>query len=244
MLRAIIIDDKIINADTLGLLLKQYCPMVTIIAIATEIEEACLLICQHRPNLIFLDIELYDGTGFDLLRRFKDIFFETIFTTAYDHYAVQAFREQAVDYLLKPINIILLQEAVGKAEKQVRLKQQASSPPGLMTSNRISLPSQDGYIFIDIKDIVRCEASGSYTTFHLANGSKVMVSVRLKVCSSWLSPGLFSRIHHSHIVNINFVNKYIKGKGGYVVLADGTEVEVSTSRKGAFLDMMNDRSQQ
>jgi len=240
MLNAIIIDDKIINAETLEIMLRQYCPTVTVVATATAIDEACLLIYQYRPDLIFLDIELYGGTGFDLLRKFKEIFFETIFTTAYDQYALQAFREQAVDYLLKPINIVFLQEAVSKAERQIRLKRQGNSHLMPAVSGKISLPSQDGYLFVDPREIIRCEASGSYTVFHLAGGRKVMVSIRLKICESRLSSGLFCRIHHSHIININFVNKYFKGKGGYVVLTDGTEVEVSTSRKEAFLGMMHD----
>lgn len=240
MLNAIIVDDKITNTETLDILLQKYCPAVQVIAAATDIEEAYQLILQHRPDLVFLDIELNNATGFDLLRKFKEVSFETIFTTAYSEYAIQAFREQAVDYLLKPIHIPFLQEAVIKAEKQIGLKRnKVSAATPKPATNKISLPSQDGYQFIDIREIIRCEASGSYSVFYLTGNRKIVVSMRLKLCESKLPAHSFFRVHNSHIVNIQYVIKYQRGKTGAVILSDGTEIEVASSRKEAFLEVMN-----
>lgn len=241
MMNAIIIDDKITNVEMLEIMLQQYCPTVHIAATATDIEEAQLLILQHRPDLIFLDIELNGENGFELLRKLKHISFETIFTTAYSEYAIQAFREQAVDYLLKPIHIPFLQEAILKAEKQIVLKRAGGQTPQSPTSQKISLPSQEGYQFVNHDDIIRCEASGSYTTFYLTGKLKVVVSLRLKLCESKLPVHSFFRVHNSHIVNLRYVRKYHKGKTGILTLEDGTEIEVAASRKEAFLEAMNRR---
>lgn len=240
MLSAIIVDDKPANIQTLQRLLADYCPQVAVVGTATDGEHAYAAIVAHRPALVFLDIEMPGGSGFDLLRKFPQASFELIFTTAYNQYALQAFRENALDYLLKPIDIGALQQAVSKAERQVGLKQaghsQAQQP--MPARSRISLPVQDGYLFIDSHDVTRCEASGSYTWFHLAGGKRLMVSLRLKECEDLLPAAAFFRVHNSHIVNLRWIARYVRGRGGYLVMQDESVVDVAASRRDAFLEAM------
>ncbi|KAK6026981.1 LytTr DNA-binding domain protein [Ostertagia ostertagi] len=198
------------------------------------------------PHLVFLDIEMPGGNGFDLLRMFTKIDFEVVFITAYNQYAVRAFREHALDYLLKPVDIDALQEAVARAEQQSGLKetghkleQYLQQPQG---TGKISIPVQDGYLFINSYEIVRCEGAGSYSLFYLANGKKQIVSMRLKECEELLPATQFFRVHNSHIVNLKYVARYVRGRGGNIQMLDGSMVDVSVSRKDAFLEMMRRHS--
>lgn len=246
MLSAFIVDDKPANIETLQQLLTGYCPQVQVLGHARNIADGYRDISGLRPEIVFLDIEMPGGNGFELLRKFSQVTFETIFVTAYDHYAVEAFRQHALDYLLKPIDIEALQQAVMKAGRQTELKQtnerlvkfllQTQATAGLDT--KISLPVQDGYVFIDTKDITRCEASGSYSWFYLTGGKKLMVSMRLKECEQLLPEDRFYRVHNSHIVHIRYVSRYVRGRGGYILMHDDSAVEVAASRKDAFLDLM------
>jgi two-component system LytT family response regulator len=235
-INAIIIDDKKVNIEILQQLLGQFCPSVQILDTATDIEHGYIAINRHQPDLVFLDIELNGNTGFDLLKMFPNVFFKTVFTTAYSQYAIEAFRAQAIDYLLKPITIGHLQEAVTKAEnfiqQQRQLRQVYTAP---IVQTKVSLPTLEGFLFIDYNDILRCEASGSYSNFHLADGRKIMVSMRLKECEALLPDTVFYRVHHSHVINMNHVTKYIKGRVGQVVLTGNIIVEVAASRKDKFL---------
>lgn len=239
MTTAIIVDDKPANISTLEILLRDYCPAIEIIATATNIELAFEIIRQKRPAIIFLDIEMTGGNGFDLLRQFNPPFFETIFTTAYDQYAVRAFRENALDYLLKPIDIDALQQAVQKAEQHIHLKQTRDSLTTVLqratssSNDKIALPIQEGYLFVEHRDVVRCEASGSYSYFHMVNGEKIMVSLNLRECEDLLPPVRFFRVHRSHIVNLKYVRKY--ARGGSAQLLDGTEVTIAANKKEDFL---------
>lgn len=244
MIKTIIIDDKAANITTLSKLLQLYCPQINVCATAEDIQEGYNTIIKFQPALIFLDIEMPDGSGFELLRKFELLNFEVIFTTAYNQYAIQAFRENALDYLLKPIDIDNLQRAVAKADVQINLKhrnthieqymQKQQVPP----AGKISIPVLDGYLFINYEDIVRCEASGSYSHFFMSDGKKLLVSMRLKECEDLLPRELFFRIHHSHIINLRFIARYIKGRGGYVLMEDKSMVEVAASKKEAFLEHM------
>lgn len=237
--KAVIVDDKKVNVEMLQQLITQFCPSVYIAAAATDLEGAYTQINLHRPQLVFLDIELNKGTGFDLLHRFRNVFFKTIFTTAYDQYAIEAFRENAVDYLLKPINIIHLQEAVAKVT--AAQDPQSKTAPVYETplpKTKISLPTLEGFLFIDYNDILYCEASGSYSNFYLADGRKIMVSMHLKECSMILPEVVFYRIHNSYIINVNHIVKYIKGRAGQVVLTGNIVVEVAVARKEQFLQFV------
>jgi two-component system, LytTR family, response regulator len=243
--KAILIDDKPTNMRLLETLIRNYCPSLEIAATAADLDTAFSSICQHQPQVVFLDIEMPGGTGFDLLHRFNPVFFEVIFTTAYSEYAVKAFAEQALDYLLKPIDIDALQLAVMKAGRQIGLKRSQDrlldyldSKPKEPGISKIALPSLDGYIFVHPADILRCEASGSYTSFYLNDGQKILVSMRLKACEQLLPAALFFRIHHSHIVNLTCIRKYVKGRGGYIQLNDGMELDVAVNRRDEFLDLI------
>lgn len=245
MINAVIIEDKAVNAKTLQAMVRNYCPSVNIVGMAGNVDNAFVLLCQHVPGLAFLDIEMPGGSGFDLLRKFETVPFEVIFTTAYNQYAIEAFEENALDYLLKPINISNLQRAVAKAEKQIALKKSNEQVTQYLKSfqklapGKISLPTIDGYLFIAPQEIIRCEASGSYSNFYMSSGKKIVVSMLLKKCEDLLPSELFLRIHNSHIVNIQFVQQYIRGRGGYLVMQDGSRVDVAASRKQDFLDAMN-----
>lgn len=240
LLNTIIVDDKNINIETLKGLLEAYCPMVEVVQTANDIDTAAIAIHQYRPQLVFLDIELNGATGFDLLNKFPQPAFHTIFTTAYNQYAVEAFRARAVDYLLKPLNILELQEAVAKVEEKVRQTVQVQyAQPGVVRKHKIALPTMEGIKYLDCDDITHCDASGSYTTIHTIHKESILVSMRLKECSDLLPRSVFFRIHHSHIVNVNFVEKLVRAKLCRVVLSTGAELSLATSRREAFLEMMN-----
>lgn len=239
-LRTIIVDDKNINIATLKGLLEAYCPAIEVVHTANDIEAAAIAIHQYRPQLLFLDIELNGATGFDLLHKFPQAAFHTIFTTAYSQYAVDAFRARAVDYLLKPVNILELQEAVAKVEEQVRQAGLAHyAPPGVVRKHKIALPTMEGIKYLDCEEITHCDASGSYTTIHTIRKESILVSMRLKECGELLPRSVFFRIHHSHIVNVNFVEKLVRAKLYRVVLSNGAELPLATSRREAFLEMMS-----
>ncbi len=243
-IRTLIIDDKIANINTLSKLLTLYCPQVELCATAENITEGYNAIVTLQPALVFLDIEMPDGSGFDLLSKFNDPGFEVIFTTAYNQYALRAFREQALDYLLKPIVIDELRQAVSKASQQIGLKQTHIDLEQLLQRlhipqlGKISIPVLDGYLFINQQDIIRCEASRSYTHFFMTDGRKLVVSLHLKECESLLPRGSFFRVHHSHIINLQYIVRYTKGRGGYVQMTDNSTVEVAASKKEAFLELM------
>jgi two-component system LytT family response regulator len=245
MIKVVLVDDKPLNIEILHAFLTQYCPAVNIIGSALTIEDAYNLIKQKKPALVFLDIELTDGTGFDLLKRFKNVDFEVIFTTAYNQYAIQAFRENAVDYLLKPVDIELLQDAVEKAQKRINLKSTNERIEALLNSSvsqadtKISVPTQEGFIFIPVNDIWYCEASGSYSYLHMKSNKKILISLRLKECEGILPAAIFFRVHNSYLVNTQYIRQYIKGRGGFLVMENGEKIEVAVSRKDEFLRFIN-----
>lgn len=245
---AVIVDDMMINIETLQELLTRYCPYVEIIGTAGDLQQAYEIILLKKPQLVFLDIELGDGNGFEVIHKFSKVTFEIIFTTAHSQYAINAFRENAVDYLLKPIRISDLQQAVEKAIRKlemVAIMSNIANPVTQQTAtvNKICLPTLEGYLFVDFNNIIRCQASGSYTVFYLKDNTKITVSLRLKICEDKLPPGTFLRVHNSHIVNLHFVSQYFRGKSGYIVMSDGSQIEVSASRKEIFLEMMKGASQ-
>ncbi len=200
-----------------------------------------------QPELVFLDIEMPNGNGFELLKKIDRISFDVIFTTAYDQYAIEAFRREAIDYLLKPIDIEALQQAVIKAEKKASLVHNQShwqkflQGLQLVANTKISIPVLDGMLFINPGDIIRCEASGSYSNFYLVNGKKLTTSLRLKECEDLLPEQFFFRAHHSHIINLNYMTRYVKGRGGYIVMEDNSMVEVASRKKEAFLEFLKKR---
>ncbi|MBB3836078.1 two-component system LytT family response regulator [Runella defluvii] len=255
-LRAIIVDDEANARQALTNLLQIVCPEVEISGQAKNVDSALDLIHLQRPNLVFLDIQMPGKSGFDLLACFEKIDFGVIFTTAYQEYAVRAFRVSAIDYLLKPIDPDELQAAVEKYKsqatsitpQQVTILQEniqnpkTSSLKQRLRNNhqRIALPTAEGIHIVQMNDIIQCESLGSYTKFHLTHHKVIVVSRLLKEYEEILDNYYFFRVHQSNIINLEHIKRYVKGDGGQVWMSDGAEIEVSRRRKDDFLALLSD----
>jgi len=239
-LKAIIIEDEEISRQILRNYLNKYCTNVTVIGEASNIEDGYKLIQQHALDLVFLDVEMPYGNAFDLLEKVPNRTFETIFVTAYDHYAIEALNQQATYYLLKPISIDELIKAVAMVteikEKEMALENKVLSPKTSTNTltGKITLPQQDGFEVIEVADILYCKADDNYTEIHFTNHKK-LVSKTLKHIEESLNSYAFARIHKSYLVNINAVVKYKKGKGGSVIVNNGKEISVAASKKADLL---------
>jgi len=249
MIRAIVVDDEPYASAALQTLLKKHCPDVVVEAACNSAQEAEKRITQLKPQLVFLDIEMPHRSGFELLEQFIPSSFQVIFTTSYDQYAIKAIRFSALDYLLKPIDPQELKAAVAKVTKsnpnelltqQLQLLMQTfREAPS--TGNRIALPTLEGLQMVTIDTILYCIASSNYTTFVMKDKKKLVISRTLKEIEEMLEDRGFLRIHHSHLVNISEIEKYIRGEGGTVLMTDGTELDVSRSRKEALLKTLQSR---
>ncbi len=238
MLTAIIVEDmpqaiKLLRAD-----LAEHCPDVKIIGIAESIVQGAKLLNQKQPDILFLDILLGDGTGFDLLEIFPDIAAQVIFVTASDEFAVRAFRFAAVDYLLKPVEPELLKTAVQRAKEQLSLinkesldvlKETIRHPNSL--PKRLSLHTQDKIIVVEIEQIIRCESEDNNTWFFLESGQKIFVTRTLKQFDKLLEKHLFMRTHQSHLVNLKHIQEFVKREGGYLRMKNGDHVSVSVRKR-------------
>lgn len=245
MIRAVIIDDEREGRNTLQNLLESLCKNVSIAGTANDVISGLDLIKKEAPDLVFLDIHMPDGTGFDLLERIEDVNFSVIFVTAYDQYALKAIKFSAIDYLLKPVEPQSLVEAVEKIKTQDSDYHLISKQISTLFRNkngfeRITLPTFEGLRFIVLKDIIRCEADNNYTNFYLSSRERVLVTRTLKEYDNALSGLEFIRVHQSHLVNSKYIDRYIKGDGGYVIMTDGSKVEVSRRRKEEFLKKMTE----
>lgn len=246
MINTIIIDDEQHCIDRLTTLIGRHCAdTITICGTYNNINDAKEGINRFDPNLVFLDVMLKDNTGFDLLRQLPEVTFEVIFTTAYDQFAVEAFRFSALDYLLKPVDPEELVAAVGKLNNQATLRNRPAQLSALLNNlknegqdKRLAIPTMRGIDFIHLHNIIRCQSEGNYTIVHLNDSQKITVAKTLKVFEELLSGYDFFRIHHSHIVNLAHVKSYAKGKVGYVIMTDGSQVEVATRRKDGFMKRM------
>ena len=242
-MKAIIVDDEPRNLRILKNLLEEFCPEVTVTGEAESAETAITLNRNTEPDLVLLDIEMPFGNAFDLLDKLMPVNFQVIFVTAFDNYALKAFRYYALDYLLKPVDIEELKSAIKKAAERVREKNMSNKldvflktiKTGKSPLQKIGLPTNEGLVFTNVDDIVRCEASGSYTIIHLQDKQKHMVSKSLKEYEDLLPEDNFCRIHHSHIINLDYVKKYYKGRGGYIEMIDNTTIEVATRKRDEFL---------
>lgn len=240
-LTAIIIDDETIARETLRGYVERYCEGVKILDECANIKEAKDAIEKHCPDMIFLDIEMPFGNGFDLLEQLDEVNFETVFVTAFSNYAIQALNQSAAYYILKPIDIDELTTAVEKI-KQVKANKNALNHTSLLLENlrnngsqKLALPLMDGYEIVKVEDISRCQANDNFTDFHLTDGRKIMICRTLKFYEGVLSEFGFFRIHKSHLINKEYVTKYLKGKGGQVVMSDGSTLDVSPTKKKEFL---------
>jgi len=242
---AIIIDDLKLARATLKADLMEYCPNIKLIGEADSVVSGLKLLKKETPEILFLDIELEDGIGFDIIELLGDkLASKVIFTTASNEYAIKAFQVAAVDYLLKPIDPNLLVKSVEKSqEATVNTKEQINLLTDELksekTSSKIALHTLDKIVISDIKDILRCEASGNYTTFFLRSGEKVMVTRTLKEFDVLLAPHNFIRTHQSHLANANLVKEFVKIEGGYLLMIDGSNVPVSVRKRAEVIQYLD-----
>ena len=239
MMKAVLIDDEISNLENLQTLLEKHCPQVTIMATAQNVKDAVEAIEQYLPHLVFLDIQMGDETGFDVLRLLPKRNFEVIFVTAYDHYGIQAVKFAAFDYLLKPVDIEELINAVKKAEHKLAtqiqnlqldfLLQQLKRPE--TNASTIALQMQGEIRYVALSDIIRCEADNTYTHFFLSSDEKILVSKSLKEYADLLKPSGFLRTHQSHLVNPKYVKSWLKEDGGVLLLISGEKIPISKPNK-------------
>jgi two-component system LytT family response regulator len=243
MIKAILVDDEVHCLDTLGILLEEYCPQVQVLSKCRSARSAMEAIGNLKPSLVFLDIEMPSMNGFEMLEQIGAPSFSVIFTTSYDQYAIRAIHLSALDYLLKPVDPGELIAAVKKMQNQKQLPDPEQFQMLLdrfrhkeTEFKKMAVPTTEGFELIPVDEVLRCEANNNYTFIFLKNKSRVVACRTLKEVESQLqSYSFFIRIHHSHIVNLNEVIKYMRGDGGYVVMSDGNPISVSRSRKDALL---------
>ena len=247
MLKAIIIEDLPEATEILLKDLAAYCPEIEVIGTAGSVVEGAKVLRNHLPDILFLDISLGDGTGFDLLEIIPDHKMHIIFITAYEEYALRAFRYSATDYLLKPIDPNLLAKAVDKVKQSVKVDRpvldvlkEAVRNPNILPS-RISLHTFDKIIIINIADIIRCESEANNTWFYLANGEKIFVTRTLKYFEDILVNHDFIRVHQSHLIALNYVNEFQKKDGGYLLMKNGDNIPVSTRKRQEVIHIMDSK---
>jgi two-component system, LytTR family, response regulator len=246
MLKTIIIDDEPAAREKLDLLIKKYCSdKIEIAAVCSSAEEGIAAIEKHHPDLIFLDVEMPSMTGFDMLRKLNKISFDIIFTTAHDHYAIKAIKFSALDYLLKPIDLEQLRESVNKALEKKGMNHSSQRYENFVGNlevkeklTSLSVPSSDGFQMLRISDIIWCEAVNYYCIFHLLNKTEIVATKTLKEFEELLNDSGFLRIHHSHMINLSQMKRYIKGSGGQVEMMDGKILDVSRRKKDDLMQRL------
>ena len=244
MITAVLIDDEKNALEVLEMQLTRFCKDVHVLAMCDSGAKGIAAIKKYHPDLVFLDIEMPHKNGFDVLNESREMAYDVVFTTAYDQFAIKAFKFSAIDYLLKPIDILELQAAVEKSrlkngqagldEKIKLLFSQLNQPAKL--NNKIALPVGDAMQVMEADEIIRCESESNYTHVYLANGKKLTFAKTLKEVEENIQGIPFCRIHQSHLINVNHVSKFVKGEGAYVVMKDGTQIAISRNRKEAFME--------
>ena len=240
MIKTVIIDDEPEGRNAVANILTRYCDGIEIIGEADTVASGIKLIQSVQPQLVFLDIQMPDGSGFKVLENCTDFTFHVVFVTAYHQYAIKAFQFSAIDYLLKPVNPEQLIHAVEKVKNFTPSLSQAPDRIATLLNNKnklnkLALPTLNGYRFIKIDNIIRCEASSNYTIFYLNSGKSIMVTRTLKEYEQILDEKKFMRVHQSHLINLEYVSSYLKGEGGTAIMNDGAEVEISRRKKEQFL---------
>ena len=246
MIKAILIDDEEHCRESLSIQLARYCPEVSLLAACPSAAEGLKAIEQLHPDVVFLDVEMPRMNGFELLQGFTNIPFAVIFTTGYDAYAIKAIRFSALDYLLKPIDKDELIKAIAKVHTKpvptinqqfdILLEKLSDKPVKLQ---KIALPSLEGFELVQLESILRCESDSNYTYVYLKTGRRLLVSRTLKEIEELLEGHSFLRVHHSHVVNLNEIERYVRGEGGYLIMSDQSSVTVSRSRKEALLTVFS-----
>lgn len=238
----LVVDDEPSGRKTLVGLIERFCPELNIVGEAGSVETAISQIKELQPDLVFLDVELRPGTGFDILDHFNPVPFQVIFCTAFDHHALRAFKYAAVHYLCKPVDIKEIQEAVQRMTQpddefgqQVQLLQDTMR---MREINKIALPRRDGFSFAEVDTIVYLKADGSYTHFHFEDGSKLLISKRMGHYEKMLDSVSFLRIHHSYLINLKFLSGFVNTKNGRVTMSNKEELPISRNRKVVLLERL------
>ncbi|HOW24815.1 MAG TPA: LytTR family DNA-binding domain-containing protein [Bacteroidales bacterium] len=246
MIRVVIVDDEPHVRDGLIKLIGKHCPNVTLVGTAGSVREGKEVIRRHHPDLVLLDIKMDDGTGFDLLKQLDPVDFKVIFITAYEQYAVKAFKFSALDYILKPVDPDELTEAITRTELMLQhdLRIRLSAMENNLASDRdrhkkLVLNTADNIFIIEIPAITHCESDGSYTVVFLEDGRKIMASRNLKEYDDMLSDQGFYRIHKSFLINLAFVERFDKAEGGFVVLRNGARIPVASRKRDQLLEMFD-----
>lgn len=245
MIKAVIIDDEQHCIDRVKQLIHKHDDL-SLIGEFTTVASGIVGLKTLQPDVLFLDVQIHEQTGFDVLKAIEAHPFEVIFTTAFDAYAVKAFKFSAIDYLLKPIDADDFNLAIEKVKEKLDTKDFSKKVNHLLANinkpdmhKKISIPTFEGLEFLEVADIVRCQSDVNYTTIFTKNGQKLLVSKTLKSFEELLADCNFFRVHNSHLINLEYIKKYTKGKGGYVTLTDNTVIEVSMRRKDDFLKYIN-----
>lgn len=246
-MKAVIVDDEAPVRNTISSLLAESFPDITVSATAGSVAEGFAAVTEHQPDILFLDIELPDGLGFDLLKKVSPVRFRTIFITGHQEYALDAIKVSALDYILKPVDQDELRSAVVRArkiinheEEQLKILALIENMKGKKVLKRIILKTSEALQIISVSDILRAEADSNYTHFHLAGGKHIMVSRTLKEYEAMLSGTELIRVHQSHLVNLNFIDKFFRHDGGYILMKDGTSIPVSPNLKQRVLQAISD----
>ena len=245
MLRSIIVDDEPKSLKNLKIIAERFVKNISVVATCKTVTEGLSAIKEHKPDIVFLDIQMQNETGFDLLSKIEQIDFEVIFVTAYSDFAIQAIKFSAIDYLLKPIDVEELKAAVKKVEEKRlgkisgRLRVLQDNLRSKKNGYKIALPATDGLVFVAVNHILYCEASSNYTVFHTVDSKQYVVCKTLKEYEDLLITHNFFRIHHSYLVNLGEVKKYVKGEGGHVILNNNVSLDVSKRKKTDFLNRLN-----
>ncbi len=244
MIKAIIIDDEKGSIDSLLWELENFQETIKVVGISQSPSEGIQLIEKQQPDLLFLDINMPEMDGFQLIKKLNSTNFKIIFTTAYDQYAIKAFKVNAIDYLLKPINEEDLKKALDKillpqTEKQFKKKLELlfeNIDNKEKNQQQIVLPTYEGLEFVEVENIIRCESESNYSYIHLINEKPILVSKTLKDLEELLPEKYFYRVHHSHLINLKYIRKYANANQGTIILKDTTEIPISRRRKKDFLD--------
>jgi two-component system LytT family response regulator len=246
-MKAVIVDDEAAVRNTISNLLKENFPGITVSAAAGSVTEGYTAVTEHHPDILFLDVELPDGLGFDLLKKVSPVRFRTIFITGHQEYALDAIKVSAFDYILKPVDgdelkaaIIRAREIINHEEEQLKIIALSENLQGKKVLKRIILKTAEALQLISVSDIIRAEADSNYTRFHLTGGKHIIVSRTLKDYEEMLSGTTLIRVHQSHIVNMNYIDRFFKHDGGYLLLKDGSTVPVSPVLKQKVLQALTE----
>src|SRR5689334_1880093 len=245
MIRCVLIDDESNSLEMMEWLLKTYCPQVQIEAMCNAASKGIEAIHKFQPDLVFLDIEMPHMNGFDMLEQFDKLFFDVVFCTAYDQFAIKAFKYSALNYLLKPVDPDDLKATVEKlkAKKSAPSSEQIQllfqSLQNQRSVDRVALSTGDGLIFVQTKDIMYCQAESNYTNVVMHDNKKVLVAKTLKDIDETLSGRDFFRVHNSYLININHIKKFVRGDGGYILMPDDTQITISRNKREEFFDMFS-----